>query len=124
MNEVLQRVAYLRGLTDGLNIEESSNEGRVLSEIIDILDLMAEYVEDIDYRQSLIVEDIDEIDDDLADLEDYVYDSDSDYYDYPDFDDFEFDDFDDFDDDYLGDYDFFEDDEDLEENDDEEAIEF
>lgn len=104
MKNLLQNVAYLKGLTDGLKINSDSDEGRVLIEIINTLDDFAEAIEDIEYRQSLIVEDLDEIDDDLADLEDYVYDNDLDFYDYPKFDDFDFDDFDDAN---LDEYDFF-----------------
>ena len=105
MKNLLQNVAYLKGLTDGLKINSDSDEGKVLIEIINTLDKFAEVIEDIEYRQGLIVEDLDEIDDDLGDLEDFVYDNDLDFYDYPKFDDFDFEDFDD--DDTLEDYDFF-----------------
>lgn len=104
MKNLLQKVAYLKGLTDGLNINKDSDEGKVLIEIINTLDNFADAIADIDYRQSLIVEDLDEIDDDLADLEDYVYDNDLDFYDYSNFNNL---DFEDFDEDTLEDFDFF-----------------
>jgi hypothetical protein len=63
VDDIRARVAYLNGLAEGLQIDASSPEGRVLSSVIDVLgdlaeqmtglaeahDEMADYVEDLDY---------------------------------------------------------------------------
>ena len=36
--ELLEKVAYLKGLAEGLGIDDSTKEGKVLKLIIDILD--------------------------------------------------------------------------------------
>ena len=38
MDYIKEKVAYLQGLAEGLKIEESSAEGKVLFHIIDVLD--------------------------------------------------------------------------------------
>ena len=45
--ELSQKVAYLKGLMDGLKVDESTNEGKILKVMADILDEMALTVEDI-----------------------------------------------------------------------------
>lgn len=112
MREILQRVYYLRGLADGMKINDQKDEGKLLLETIEVLEELALAVENLDYRQDLIVEDLDEIDEDLADLEDFVYELDVESY--SDFTDFDEIDFDEIDNDYFDEYDFF--DEEDEEN--------
>lgn len=106
MKSILERVAYLKGLADGLKINTQNDEGKLLAETIDVLEDLALAIDDLEYRQDLIVEDMEDIDLDLSDLEGYVYDLDLDGYDS--FDDF---DFDEFEEKYLDIFDDFEDDE-------------
>ncbi len=105
MKSILERVAYLKGLADGLKINTQNDEGKLLAETIDVLEDLALAIDDLEYRQDLIVEDMEDIDLDLSDLEGYVYDLDLDGYDS--FDDF---DFDEFEEKYLDIFDDFEDD--------------
>ncbi|MCD1147151.1 hypothetical protein LQU94_03350 [Peptoniphilus sp. KCTC 25270] len=89
MRNLLQRIAYLEGLAEGLGFEENSKEGQILLELIDIVGELAETVEE----QFIEVEEyVDAIEEDLSELEEYVYDEDDE--DYDDFDDFDFDEFD------------------------------
>ena len=68
-----EKVAYLRGLADGMKIEESSNEGRLLKGIIDVLDDFAATIADLEDSQELLSEHIESIDEDLAEVESEVY---------------------------------------------------
>jgi hypothetical protein len=68
---ISEKVAYIKGLAEGLNVKES-NEGRVLSEILDALKMIAYEIEDMSERQDDTEEYILEIDEDLGDLEEYV----------------------------------------------------
>lgn len=94
--ELSQRVSYLKGLMDGLKIDESTDEGKVLRIMADILDDMALSIEDIADEVDEVVEIIDDIDSDLGDLEEAVYfdDDDEDLDDYVDYDDIDDDDYD------------------------------
>ncbi|MBQ7717924.1 MAG: hypothetical protein IJT38_01300 [Clostridia bacterium] len=78
-----EKVAYLRGLCEGLDIDDSKPEGKLLVNIIDVLDEIANEVTAIDDTQFELQNEIDEIDEDLADVEDYLFGEDED-----DFDDF------------------------------------
>lgn len=89
MKNILQRIAYVQGLADGLGLEESSKEGQILLELVDVV---AELAEVVDEKFEDMESYVDVVEEDLAELEDYVYEDD------------DFDDYDDFD---LDDYDFF-----------------
>lgn len=83
------KVAYLRGLMDGLGIDDSTKEGKILKMMAEILDEMAVTVEDISDEVDEIVEIVDMLDEDLGDVEDDLYDLEDDEYDedYDEFDD-------------------------------------
>ncbi|NLY08986.1 MAG: hypothetical protein GXZ11_03675 [Tissierellia bacterium] len=98
MNYLLKKAAYVKGLADGLDINEKSNEGRILLELVDLIDVIAEMMADTIEAQMDLEEYVDLLDEDLSELEDEVYDFDDD-------DDYMFDDFDDFDDCYFDDLD-------------------
>lgn len=73
MANIKERVAYLQGLTQGLNISSSSAEGKVLINIIDVLDDMAEEFNNIQMVQEDLETFVESIDEDLTDLEEEVY---------------------------------------------------
>lgn len=93
------KVSYLRGLMDGLDLDYTTKEGKVLKLMAEILDEMAVYVEDISDEVDEVVEIVDMIDTDLCELENDFYELDEEYDDddddYDDFDDEEEIDFDD-----------------------------
>mgnify|MGYP000868974768 CR=1 FL=1 len=66
MSYIKERVAYLKGLAEGLNISESSNEGKLLKAILEVMDDMADSVEDLEESVDEISEQVDEIDEDLS----------------------------------------------------------
>ena len=76
---VAKRVAYLRGLAEGLDIEQSSKEGRVLNEMISVLEDIAADLEEIqedivilDEELSDLDEELSVLDEDLENLEDFL----------------------------------------------------
>ena len=79
-----EKVAYLKGLAEGLGIDKETKEGRVLAAIMDILEDMAHDIGDLEENAWELGEAIDQVSDDLSDIEDIVYDvddEDDDYYD-------------------------------------------
>lgn len=68
-----EKVAYLKGLADGMGLGDGKNE-KLLKAIIDTLEEMAYTVDDINADLDEIAQQVDAVDEDLADLEEYVYD--------------------------------------------------
>lgn len=73
MNYLKERVAYLKGLAEGMQISDATNEGKLLKAIIDVLDDVALSVDDIEEAQEEFSEQLDEMDEDLADIESLIY---------------------------------------------------
>ena len=64
---IAERVAYLKGLAEGLNLGSDTKEAKLFNAIIDVLeDIALELEEDADR--------LDVLDEDLANVEDIVYD--------------------------------------------------
>lgn len=70
---VTEKVAYLKGLVEGLGIDTSTKEGKVLSSIMDVLDDLALSVVDLEDGMSEVCDQIDAVDEDLANLEEDFY---------------------------------------------------
>lgn len=73
MQGVKERLAYLRGLAEGLNVGQNSPEGRVLVEMMGVLQEMSKSLCKLELSQSHLEEYIEAVDDDLTDLEDDIY---------------------------------------------------
>ena len=72
---ISEKVAYLKGLAEGLNIDtDKSKEGKLINVMIDILDEIALSIEDLEENSLALGEEIDVLSDDLADVEDIVLD--------------------------------------------------
>ena len=78
MGYLSEKVAYLKGLSDGMEIKNDSKEGKLLSAIIETLEEMAAEVEDTILMQDEMQEQLDEVDEALADLEEEFYELDDD----------------------------------------------
>ena len=76
---ISEKVAYLKGLAEGLNLDtEKSKEGKLISVMIGILEELAMSVEDLEENALNLGEEIDVLSDDLADVEEVVFDEDED----------------------------------------------
>ena len=68
--KLTEKVSYLKGLMDGLDIDGTSKEGKVLVQMAAILDEMADSIEGIQDEVNEITELVDILDQDLGDVED------------------------------------------------------
>ena len=76
---ISEKVAYLKGLAEGLNLDtEKSKEGKLISVMIGILEELAMSVEDLEENALNLGEEIDVLSDELADVEGVVYDEEED----------------------------------------------
>ncbi|MGN8897110.1 CD1247 N-terminal domain-containing protein [Flavonifractor sp. HCP28S3_F3] len=72
---ISEKVAYLKGLAEGLNIDtEKSKEGKLISVMIGILEEIGMSIEDLEENAEALGEEIDAISDDLSDVEKAVFD--------------------------------------------------
>lgn len=75
---VTERVSYLKGLAEGLDIDASTKEGKLLNAIIETLDDLAFEVSDMQEVIGELGEQVDMIDEDLDVLEEIVYEDEED----------------------------------------------
>ncbi len=71
--DICEKIAYIKGLAEGLSLDETTKEGKVLSAIIDLLGDITEEICDIEDGCDELMEQIDAVDEDLAALEDFIY---------------------------------------------------
>ena len=73
---ISEKIAYLKGLMEGMNLSADSNEGKLFRAIVDVLDEIALEVEDLTDEVMELGDGLDVISDDLGDVEDIIYDED------------------------------------------------
>ena len=99
---ISEKSAYLKGLMDGLKLNTESDEGKMISAIVDLLGDMAKRITDIEETTIAISDELDEIEEDLDAIEDFIMDEDDDWDDEEDYEDDEWDE----DEDYEEGFDF------------------
>ena len=103
--EISEKVAYLKGLAEGLALDTDTKEGKLIAAIIDVLDDMSEKFVDLEDELCDVEDGLDAVSDDLCEVEEALYeleDDDDEYDDYDEDEDYE----DDEDDDDQNEYDF------------------
>lgn len=77
MSDLKARVAYLQGLSAGLDLNAESKEGKILNGIIEVLDGFADSMVDLEESQEQLEDYLESIDEDLYHLEDEIYSEDA-----------------------------------------------
>ena len=72
MKYIQEKVSYLKGLSDGLGLDDSSNEGKVILKMLDVLDDITDALDGLVEAQDELEDYVEMIDDDMTDLEEYV----------------------------------------------------
>lgn len=90
--DLTEKIAYIKGLAEGLALDENKAEVKVINAVIDLLDDIAYDLTDMEDLYDELSEQVDLIDQDLADVESELFDDedlDDDYYDDDDFEDYD-----------------------------------
>ncbi len=74
--DICEKIAYIKGLAEGLSLDDSTKEGKILNAIIDLLGDITEEICDIEDGCDELMEQIDAVDEDLASLEEIIYEDD------------------------------------------------
>lgn len=85
---ISEKVAHLKGLMEGMELDASAKETKLITAIVDILDDLALDLADVQDEQATMADYMDELDYDLGEVEEYLYeiDEDEDEFDEDDFD--------------------------------------
>ncbi len=83
-----EQMSYLRGLVDGLDIDMTTKEGKVLGQVLEVLQSTVLYVDDLQDQIDELTELCENLDEDLGNVEEFLLDDEDEL----DFDDDDFDD--------------------------------
>ncbi len=76
--EITEKVAYLKGLAEGMELDTEKKQGKLLAAIIDVLEDIALELADIQDAQEELGDGLDAVSDDLEDVEDLLFGEDED----------------------------------------------
>lgn len=76
-----EKVSYIKGLAEGISLDETTKEGKILAAIIDVLGDIAENLSDVDSELDEVAGVMTDIEESVSDLEDEVYGDPDDEYD-------------------------------------------
>lgn len=76
--DICEKISYIKGLSDGLDLDTTTKEGKILAAVIELLEDITEEICDIEDACDDICEQLDAVDEDLANLEDFVFEEDCD----------------------------------------------
>ena len=83
---ISEKLAYIKGLRDGLGLDTTKPEGKLIDAILDLLNDVSTAISDLDDQALAVSDELDEIEEDLDAIEDFILDEDEDF-DEEDFDD-------------------------------------
>lgn len=73
-----EKASYIKGLAEGMKFDTTTDTGRLIKEMIGLLEDMALSISDLEDENARLEAYIDELDHDLADVEEEVYGEDDD----------------------------------------------
>ncbi len=76
--KLTEKMSYLQGLIDGLDIDDSTKEGKALLAMTEVMNELVLYVEDLQSQVDELTELCDILDEDLGSVEEDIYDFDDD----------------------------------------------
>lgn len=76
MNNVTDRIAYLRGLADGMKLDASKDENQLLLEALKVLEELAQHLKETKVKADTLNDYAEELDDCLSELEDTFFEED------------------------------------------------
>lgn len=91
MEYLYERIAYLRGLAEGMKIDENSDNGKLMVNVLDVLSDFADAINELNDSQAELDDYVEALDEDLSNVEEELFgeedddeedDEDEDDYDY------------------------------------------
>ena len=69
-----EKAAYIQGLADGVELDETTKEGKLIAALIDLVGDMADAIEQLDEDIDTLSDYVEELDEDLGSVEELLYD--------------------------------------------------
>ena len=73
MMTITEKIANLKGYVEGVQLDESKQETKIIEKIVDILEDMALEIEEMEESVDTLNDYAEELDEDLGDVEDYLF---------------------------------------------------
>ena len=73
MGYLSERVSYVKGLMEGMKYDTSSDEGKLIKALLELVDDICVAVEEVEEDSDSIMEDIETLDERLSDVENDLY---------------------------------------------------
>lgn len=73
-----EQMSYLRGLVDGLDVDMTTKEGKVLGQMMEVLQSAVLYIDDLQNQVDELTELCEDLDKDLGEVEEFLLDEDED----------------------------------------------
>lgn len=70
---ISEKVSYIKGLAEGLALDDSTKEGRIINAMLDVLTDIADNLNEVDEELDDVASVMTDIEESVADLEDEVY---------------------------------------------------
>ena len=71
---MIEKAAYIKGLCDGLELDNSTKEGKMILALLEIVTEMAETIDEMQEKMSTLEDYCEELDEDLGDVEEVLLD--------------------------------------------------
>ena len=78
MSDVMEKLAYLKGVMEGVDLESDKKDTKVIKNIVGLLEELSYSVSEIESNYAHLQKQVLEIEEDLSDIEDIVYEDDCD----------------------------------------------
>ncbi len=69
-----EKAAYIQGLADGVELDETTKEGKLIVALLDLVGDMADAIEQLDEDLDTLNDYVEELDEDLGSVEELLYD--------------------------------------------------
>ncbi len=73
MKGITEKVSYLQGLCEGLNVSDSGPNGKIISGMLQVMEEMADIVEAMQQEINSLQEYIEDMDDEILELEEKIW---------------------------------------------------
>lgn len=75
---ITEKAAYLKGLAEGLDLDKTTKEGKLIDALLDMVGALAEKIDELESDIAELTEYVEELDEDLGDVEELLYDEEDD----------------------------------------------
>ena len=76
--EMFEKVAYLKGLAEGLELDQTSKEGKIIAALVNLVEDMADKIDSLQAQIDEVHDYCEELDEDLGDVEEVLLDEEDD----------------------------------------------